>query len=243
MRELYVNEITDPSLKEFEEFAKWYNEKLGNYPIIVGGWAVYCYTRGLGSKDIDVVFLGDEAKHMTLFDYFRSHGFSERRKSFFDKEFVKTIKTKDQEIDIIIDAVSSNRTIIFEGKKARIPWNWAVKYSIKYKLEKATIYIPTIELLFVYKLGAILGRTSNLRTGLDIAYYRSKLWKDVYDIATLSRLKIDSKKLNKFLTDSNLADYKDDILQAIEDNFDQDIKSLVPDVSLLNIKKVLGVQQ
>jgi hypothetical protein len=41
MRELYSKEITDPSLKELKEFAGWYNEKVGNYPIIVGGWAVY----------------------------------------------------------------------------------------------------------------------------------------------------------------------------------------------------------
>ena len=69
MKELYAGEITDPSLKELETFAKWYNDKIGNYPVIVGGWAVYCYTAGLGSKDIDVVFPGDASKHATLFAY------------------------------------------------------------------------------------------------------------------------------------------------------------------------------
>jgi len=80
LKEIYSSKITDPSLNELREFAKWYNEKVGNYPIIVGGWAVYCYTKGLGSKDIDVVFLGDAAKHSTLFDYFRAHGYTERPK-------------------------------------------------------------------------------------------------------------------------------------------------------------------
>ncbi len=118
MKELYSNAVTDPSLRELEEFASWYNEKVGNYPIIVGGWAVYCYTKGMGSKDIDVVFLGDAAKHRTLFDYFRAHAYTERSRTFFDKEFVKLVKNQGKEVEVIIDAVSSNRTIIFEDRKA-----------------------------------------------------------------------------------------------------------------------------
>ncbi|MFH1222050.1 MAG: hypothetical protein V1492_03120 [Candidatus Micrarchaeota archaeon] len=38
MKEIYSSSITNPSLRELEEFAGWYNEKLGNYPIIVGGF-------------------------------------------------------------------------------------------------------------------------------------------------------------------------------------------------------------
>jgi len=66
---------------ELKDFSQWYNEKVGYYPLIVGGWAVYCYTRGLGSKDIDVVFPGSESKHTTLFNYFRTHGYSERSRT------------------------------------------------------------------------------------------------------------------------------------------------------------------
>ena len=239
MQELYSSNITDPSLKELEEFARWYNEKLGNYPIIVGGWAVYCYTKGLGSKDIDVVFLGDVAKHATLFGYFHSHGFEERRRSFFDKEFVKIIKIRNTEIEIIIDAVSSNRTIIFEGRKARIPWNLAVKHNAQHNIGGAKIYIPTIELLFVYKLGAVLGRNINLKTGLDFNYYKSKLWKDAYDIATLAEMKIDEEKVNKFMTECKLIEYKSEILQTIEDNLDNEIKGLLKYASLEKIKSVI----
>ncbi len=46
MKEIYDPSITDPSLEELKEFALWYNEKIGNYPLIVGGWAVYFYTKG-----------------------------------------------------------------------------------------------------------------------------------------------------------------------------------------------------
>lgn len=239
MKELYSSAITDPSLKELREFSRWYNEKIGNYPIIVGGWAVYCYTKGLGSKDIDVVFLGDAAKHKTLFNYFSAHGYNERRRTFFDKEFVKIVKSRGTEIDIIIDAVSSNRTIIFEGRKARLPWSWAVKHSVMYELGNSKIYIPPIELLLTYKFGAILGRSIQLKTGLEFDYYRSKIWKDVYDVISLSKLEISAKNANSFLAKAGLYDYTGEILTIIEDNFNDEIRSLIKDASLAKIRKIL----
>lgn len=240
MKEIYAAHITDPSLAELEEFASWYNEKIGNHPVIVGGWAVYCYTGGLGSKDIDVVFLGDKTKHVTLSAYFLSHGFDERSRNLFDKEFAKPVKSKGVEVEIIIDAVSSTRFIIFEGRDARIPWGWAVKHSIEYKIGKSVIYIPIIELLLLYKFGAILGRNLYLKTGIDISYYRSKIWKDVLDVFSLSKLEIDQKKLNSFMKESGLSKYRGEVLQIIEDNFDDEIRSIVQDASLERIKKVLS---
>jgi hypothetical protein len=239
MKEIYASHITDPSLKELEEFASWYNEKLGNHPVIVGGWAVYCYTKGLGSKDIDVVFLGDKTKHVTLSAYFLSHGFAERTRNLFDKEFVKPIKSGESVVEIIIDAVSSNRFITFEGRDARIPWSWAVKHNVEHKIGKSIIYIPTIELLLTYKLGAILGRNLYVKTGIDVNYYRSKLWKDVHDVVSLSELEIDSEKYNRFMKDSGLSQYKEEISQIIEDNFDDEIKSIFKEDSASRIKEIL----
>jgi len=235
MKELYSNTITDPSLNELNEFARWYNEKLGNYPVIVGGWAAYCYTKGLGSKDIDVVFLGDAVKHKTLFDYFRAHGYAERRRSLFDKEFVKM----NNDVEIIIDAVSSNRTIIFEGRKVRLPWSWAVRHSSLYDLGDSKIYVPTLELLLTYKFGAILGRNIQLKTGLEFDYYRSKLWKDVYDVVSLSHLKIKQKNVDSFLAKSGLDEYAGEIMSVIEDNFDEEVKSSAKESSLQRTRKIL----
>jgi len=243
MKELYSRTITDPSLKELDDFSKWYNEKIGNYPVIVGGWAVYCYTHGLGSKDIDVVFPGDETKQATLSAYFQSHGYIERSRSFFDKEFAKPVKAGKHEIEIIIDAVSSKRFIVIEGKNARLPWGWAAKHNVRYELENSMIYIPTIELLFVYKLGAVLGRNIKLKTGLDFDYYRSKLWKDVYDVLSLAKLKMESKEIEKFMVGSGLMDSKDEILQIIEDNFDDEIKMSAGVESLAGIKKIIGYNE
>jgi hypothetical protein len=240
MKERYSDAITDPSLKELNEFAGWYNEKLGNYPVIVGGWAVYCYTKGLGSKDIDVVFLGDAAKHQTLFDYFHAHSYAERRRTFFDKEFVKIVKNQGREVELIIDAVSSGRTIIFPGKEARLPWSWAVRHSMLHEIGSSKIYIPVIELLLTYKLGAIFGRNIELKTGFEFDYYKSKIWKDVYDVVSLSSLKVDPRRVNKFLADAHLAAYKDEILTIMEDNFDEEMRALLNGNTLSNIRKILG---
>ncbi len=239
MKEIYDKKITDPSLRELEELALWYNQKIGTYPIIVGGWAVYFYTKGLGSKDIDVVFAGDKAKHQTLFAYFLSHGFEERQRSLFDKEFVKDLKIGKRNVEIIVDAVSQGRTILFDGRKARIPWAWAMMHNIEHKVGKALVLIPTIELLLAYKIGAILGRSDIMKTGLEFDYYRSKVWKDVYDVISLSALEIDNTKVRKFLIESKLIEYRHEIMQIIVDNFNDEMQGMLKDADLTRIKKIL----
>ncbi len=89
MESFYAREITDETFKELVDFVQWYNRVVGHEPLIVGGWAAWAYHHGLGSKDIDVVFPGAATKHATLFDYFKSHGFKQRRVDFFDCEFYK----------------------------------------------------------------------------------------------------------------------------------------------------------
>ena len=239
MKEIYDPTITDPSLEELKEFALWYNEKIGNYPVIVGGWAVYFYTKGLGSKDIDVIFAGAAAKNATLLAYFHSHGFRTRSQSLFDYEFYKELKAKGQTLEIIIDAASQERVITFEGRKARLPWAWAFKHSIKHEVGKATVYIPELELLVVYKLGAILGRNDYIKAGDRVAHYRAKIWKDVYDVMNLCALELDAGKVRKFLKESGLDEFAADILQIMEDNFNDETRSLMPGASLDKIRNIL----
>lgn len=241
MREIYHETVTDPSLKELEELAEWCNRKLGHYPVIVGGWASYAYSKGLGSKDIDIVFPDAASMHQTLSAYFPSHGYNERQMGHFgfEKEIVKTVKSSGREVDIIIDATSAARTITFEGSEARLPWSWAIKHGVEKKIGKATIRVPTVELLLTYKLGAVFGRNSNIMTGLNVDYYRSKIWKDVYDIACLSRLEIDEEKLIDFLKKSGLTTHKENIGQLLDDYYDDETKRLVNDADMEKIKKIL----
>lgn len=209
MRELYDKEITDASLKELENFAKWMNEKVGHTPVIVGGWAAYAYVGGFGSKDIDVIFPSEATKAKVLADYFHREGYVERKRDFFQSEFYKEADVKGKKIEIIIDAASGRRVIEVTGTNARIPWAWAEKHSVKHKLGDAEIYIPEIELLITYKMGAAVGRSNALRSavGEEAVYMRSKVWKDVYDILSLFQKNTDLGKLTRFLKQSKLNEH------------------------------------
>lgn len=213
MRELYEKKVTDASLEELKNFAKWMNEKIGHTPVIVGGWAAYAYVKGFGSKDIDVIFPSEAAKAKVLADYFYREGYIERRRDFFQKEFYKEAEVKGKKIEIIIDAASGRWIIEVTGTKARIPWSWAEKHSVKHKLNGIEIYIPEVEILLVYKMGAALGRNNMLRSavGEEAVYLRSKLWKDVYDILSLFQKELESEKLVHFLKESRLIEYLEEI--------------------------------
>ena len=95
------------------------------------------------------------------------------------------------------------------GTEARIPWAWAEKHSIKHKLKDVDIYIPEIDLLLTYKMGAILGRSNLLSDAMGerAAYLRSKVWKDVYDVLSLFQKDVSSEKLAHFLKGSHLDKY------------------------------------
>ncbi len=135
--------------------------------------------------------------------------------------------------------VSSDRTITFEGLKARLPWSWAAKHNVEKRIGKATVRIPAVELLLAYKFGAVFGRNINLKTGLETAYYQSKIWKDIYDVAGLSRLEIDGKKVGKFLKESGLEAHTGEIMQIIDDHYTDETRNLVKDSDMAKIRKIL----
>ena len=242
MREFYSSEITDPSLEELRELARWYNEKLGNYPIIVGGSATYLYTGGLGSKDIDVVFPDDRSKDATLSLYFASHGYTEKKTSLFDKELVKSVKAGKREVEIIVDAVSAKRIIRIKNGKVAIPWNWAPKNCVEKNIGKATVYVPTIVARIHTRSVQFLAGNELLRQESDPAqlqYFRSKVWKDVYDAVSLSKFEIDLKKIGVFFNESGMDKYRDEIAQIIDDNYDAEMRGLLSEVPISRIKMIV----
>lgn len=210
MKEHYLSEITEETRKELVELIKWYNRVVGHEPLIVGGWAAWAYHKGLGSKDIDIVFPGAAAMQQTLFDYFKSHGYQARKVDFFDYEFYKNRKTKNGEIDILVDAVSLNRSAQVTGTKITIPWKLAETHKQKYSFGKdADAYIVTPEMLTVCKMGALIGRDSKVgaATGPAQLHYRAKLWKDVQDIiGVFESTQIDKNTLQEILRECGLDD-------------------------------------
>lgn len=218
---LYNDEIIEASYSEMVALAKWMNKYHAHYPTIVGGWAVWCYTKGLGSRDIDVVFLSREAKHATLITFLKSSGYEEAG-TLFEKRFVKKIKTKLGMEEVIIDACSvEDLNRLKENDEIILPWSWAAKYSNKFELEpNVFVNLPRLEVILLYKTKAVLDRKFDLMKVGSSGYLESKIWKDFHDIASLLRCDLDKKFLERLSKDANYTDYFNkalDLLASRED--------------------------
>ena len=86
--------------------------KRGTYPTIIGGWAVFAYEGGIGSRDIDAVMpdIGS-INYLLEDDYFLTNQYYAVKKGFVIDHYKKIIKTKMGDVDIIFD--------IFNGENPR----------------------------------------------------------------------------------------------------------------------------
>lgn len=218
MNGFYPEELTQASFQELINFAFWMNEFFGHYPTIVGGWAVWCYTTGLGSRDIDVVFPDADSRNKALKNYFFYNDYEETG-TFLEKTYVKKIETERGIKEIIVDACTASDKRIIKSLEVTLPWEWAVNHSQKHELEGENyIYIPIPELLLTYKIGAALGRRETLKTARETDYLKSKIRKDLYDIASLTRyLDVEKEKLQRFLKDSGIDKHIENFTKMLEE--------------------------
>lgn len=183
MKERYQSEVTDESLRELLAIAEWYDKRYGHSITVVGGWAAYLYHHGLGSRDIDLIFLHPATLRKSLEEYMRHNGYALERDEKQQWVFVKRVGGAEIEVD----AVDSIARPLVTGTNAHVIWRWAhgKAFVAEYKLENgAKIFIPKPELLLYYKLGAILGRRNMLTQTVDpteAARLQAKIQKDVYD--------------------------------------------------------------
>lgn len=213
--DIYYDEITQESFKEMLEVCNWFNKTRGYFPIIIGGWAVYLHHPTLGSRDIDILFPDRILKHEMINEYLYSHGY--KSEGLFEKEFFKEIITPKRKERIIIDACSIEDVNRLKGTEIIIPWDLALKYQIKKKIENFELYIPQVEVLLLYKVKAAYDRKYDLKTTYDPFYLQQKIEKDQIDIITLiSNCEIDFKLLQKLLANYKFANYFKLILEEIE---------------------------
>jgi len=107
---------------------------------------------------------------------------------------------------------------------------------------KATVYVPTLEALISYKIGAILGRNELLRQESDPAqlqYFRSKVWKDVYDAVSLSKFDVDLKKIGGFFDESGMGKFRGEVMQIIDDNYDAEMQGMLREVPITRIRMIV----
>jgi len=208
---LYYNEqIIDASQKELIKFSKWMNRHHGNYPVIVGGWAVYAHLTKvsgfvpLGSRDIDVVFPSRHLMDHILLTYFRYHGFK-REKKFLEASYIKEVKTPLGLEQIFIDACTLQDVREISELKIKIPWRLVGQYNELFEISPKTfIYVPAIELLLAQKIGACIERIIQRKTAPS-NYLESKIWKDCYDVVNLTaRRPVNKIQLKIFLKQAKL---------------------------------------
>jgi len=207
-KDFYSEEITTQSFIELKKFLCWMYDKKGVIPIIIGGWAVWSYVKGKGSRDIDAVFYDEHSISYILIDeYFANNGYRVVKRGLIPLYYSKNVMTSNGEREIIFDIfdASKNREDE-EGLGITIPWGWTVQYRRKIKLvENLEMYVPVPELLIVLKIVAALGRSVTMKTSAEPERYRSKIWKDYYDVALLIKsIRLNHDSLRTFLTDSNV---------------------------------------
>lgn len=209
--EWYSKEITEASYKELIELTTWINKIYGYHPFIIGGWAVYSYTTSLGSRDIDIVFPTKTSVEKVLMPYYTMRGYTEE--GVFSKSYYIEVKTEKGMEKIMLDACSfSDKNILHENKDIEISWDLTQRYHQEWIVQKDVIVqVPQIELLLIYKIKALCDRRYDLQhvsmSTFNKSYINSKIWKDEHDITTLSKLTIDTEKINKIAEITNFTEY------------------------------------
>lgn len=209
--EWYHKELTEASYNELITLTKWINKIYGYYPFIIGGWAVYFYSKSLGSRDIDIVFPTKESVEKVLMPYYKIRGYKEE--GLFSKRYYLETKTEKGNEKIMLDACSlSDKNILHENKDIEISWSLTQKYHQEWELKKDLIaQIPQIELLMIYKIKALCDRRYDLQystlSAINRTYINSKIWKDEYDIKKLSECKMDKEKIRSILESIIFKDY------------------------------------
>jgi len=206
----YEDEITDASFKELKRFIEWMNRR-GTYPTVIGGWAVYAYEGGIGSRDIDVVMPDlSSINYILEDDYFVYNHYQTVKQGFVPVYYRKIVETTNGPADIHFD--------VFNGEQKRedsenlgiiLDWSWTLQFQTQINIEDLQIYVPKRELLIILKIIAALGRTEDLKIKRDFRL-DSKIWKDYRDVAVLTiGKKLDKEFLNEYLEKTNVKKYLD----------------------------------
>lgn len=183
--ERYDNKWTELSYKELENFALWMNRMFGSHPTVIGGWAVYMYNPGMGSRDIDVLMQGREIKDKVVNIYCANNGYELKSRAFGEDEWIKYLVNGDAASEIYLDVCTLKDVNIVHGTNIEIPWAIATKWQRSLKVGEADIYIPGPEPLLVLKCKAAWDRAYDFKQKSDDFFLKQKLTKDKYDILSI----------------------------------------------------------
>ncbi|MFA6420087.1 MAG: hypothetical protein WCW13_04760 [archaeon] len=206
-------EVPDQSKKYLEEFLSFARKILPYEPVILGGWAVYAYTKKQKSVDVDVLF--KTKKDIALLKPF----FTERKfKQEEDRQGNVTFEletTKHEYKGITLESIIFDLMLVDEpnvlhsNKNISVPWELCYEFNEKAKLNGTEILAPTKELLVILKTKALLDREYDK---YKLKNFTNKQWlkrkdfkieKDKQDIKDLFETTINQTKLETILEKTN----------------------------------------
>jgi predicted nucleotidyltransferase len=124
--------------------------------VLIGGWAVWVYSRYLKSKDIDIIIKPED--FFKLKNFFINLGFSETGGKHLNKKgFVKLFEDDKIEIDV------------YTEKIAHTDVKQILKNSVKKKINGIEINVASITDLFILKVIALLDRIGSAKGEKDIS--------------------------------------------------------------------------
>jgi len=137
-RERYAPELTSRSQIELQKFSKWFNKHQGgNWPNIIGGWAVWSYhPNGFGSRDVDLVLPSDEwIDDIMKNTYFPPNGFKKHRLGdpfFGGIHYGKPITHHGESDTIFFDLISAETPREDkDGLGVTVDWNWIYENQVQ----------------------------------------------------------------------------------------------------------------
>ncbi|MFA4856048.1 MAG: hypothetical protein WC634_05715 [archaeon] len=201
------DKLTELSFDELLKITKLFNIH-GLAPIVIGGWAVYHYTKGAKSVDIDLVLPSRQA--IQIFEkYCKQHGFEKDKQAKIRVLFKKEVETDAGKQEIALDIFTlSSKNRLASDKSIEVPWLLSEKHSEEWQLEKNTIArVPEKEVLLLYKAAALVDRQFKLKTWANLSKVvrdrlKAKIAKDKSDIESLLRLGADKEKLAQLLAET-----------------------------------------
>ncbi len=219
-------EVPDQSKKYLEEFQEYVNKILPYEPIILGGWAVYAFTKKQKSVDVDVL-LKDKKDIELIKPFFLEKKFVLEEDSKGNVTFeLETQKHEYKGItleSIIFDIMLINEpNALHSNKNISVPWQLCYEFNQKTKLNGIEILAPTKELLVILKTKALLDREYDK---VKFKSFTNKQWlkrkefkieKDKQDIKDLFEIGINQKQIEEILQKTNFGQ-----------NFYETIKKLI----------------
>ena len=218
-------EVPDQSKIYLEDFLKCAKKTLSYEPVVLGGWAVFAFTKKQKSVDVDVLLKNrEDIDLLKPFFVERKFVFEEDNKGNVTFE-LETQKHEYKGIlleSIIFDLMLVDEpNVLHSNKNISVPWKLCYEFNEKVKLNGIEILAPAKELLVILKTKAFLDREYDK---FKLKSFTNKQWlkrkefkieKDKQDIKDLFEFGVNQKRVEEILKKTNFTQQFYETIQGV----------------------------